>query len=380
MAFILKENNNNNKGILVLKHLELKYYSSLDPNLIDSLRKKFIIGVYFGFHFKIYEDIKNIDFYLAEDNVIEFSEFKSTVPRCNLNGYNFIDNAQFEISHENKITDLIYIGNSSRRKNLKSFLRVLGNLEKRKILPSVIIINVYRPGLDEFLELLKIKFCLRKLKNKNLTYLEVNNNKGRVIPKKVISKLLKSSKFLVLTSRSEGAARVVAEALLCGLGIISYGYMKGGTNNHLGDCDYIYYNERELEDSIISSLSVNHPIQNNNLEKFNQKKSKELLVEFLNFNFSTELGSNFQKQILEANLSNSFQSHNTYLKRSIPTNKKTDECLSTKSLYKLICFLLNQEVKSIKILKFSILDFMKKIYILNLKLLRFVTKNFISSK
>ena len=40
MAFILKENNNNNKGILVLKHLELKYYSSLDPNLIDSLRKK----------------------------------------------------------------------------------------------------------------------------------------------------------------------------------------------------------------------------------------------------------------------------------------------------------------------------------------------------
>ena len=74
MAFILKENNNNNKGILVLKHLELKYYSSLDPNLIDSLRKKFIIGVYFGFHFKIYEDIKNIDFYLAEDNVIEFSE------------------------------------------------------------------------------------------------------------------------------------------------------------------------------------------------------------------------------------------------------------------------------------------------------------------
>ena len=96
---------------------------------------------------------------------------------------------------------------------------------------------------------------------------------------------MKSSKFLVLTSRSEGAARVVAEALLCGLGIISYGYMKGGTNNHLGDCDYIYYNERELEDSIISSLSVNHPIQNNNLEKFNQKKSKELLVEFFKFQF-----------------------------------------------------------------------------------------------
>ena len=73
----------------------------------------------FGFHFKIYEDIKNIDFYLAEDNVIEFSEFKSTVPRCNLNGYNFIDNAQFEISHENKITDLIYIGKFFSKKKFK---------------------------------------------------------------------------------------------------------------------------------------------------------------------------------------------------------------------------------------------------------------------
>jgi len=374
MAFVL-DKNNKGKGILVLKHLEIDYYNSLNIKIIKNLRKKYIIGVYFGFHFKLKKDIKNIDFYLAEDNVIEYSNFNSLIPRCNLNGYNFINNSEFEVSNEDKITDLIYIGNSSRRKNLKSLLNALFNLEKINIYPSVIIINIYRPSVDEVIELLKIKNILNKLSNKKITYIEINNRKGKPIPKYIISKLLKSSKYLVLTSSAEGAARVVAEAILSGVGVISNGNMKGGTNNHLDENDYIYYDVKDLEKSIIKSLNNSGLVKNNNSDKFDQSNSKVILLEFFKTNFNNKLNFDVEQKILDIDLSNSFQSHNTFLNRSIPSNIKTDECLSHTSMYNLVSYLLNHEVNKYRIIILRFYDFIIKRVNFSIKIIKFVTKN-----
>ena len=189
---------------------------------------------------------------------------------------------------------------------------------------------------------------------------------------------MKSSKYLVLTSKSEGAARVVAEAILSGLGVISYGYMKGGTNNHLDECDFIYHNDNELEESILSSLKVSHSTVNKNHKKFNQNNSKKILLDFIEYNFNNQISKTFHKEILATNLSNSFQSHNTILDRSIPTNNKTDECLSIESIYKLCCFLLNEKISLTKIQIFKVKDFFIGINKFTLKLLRFATKNIIS--
>lgn len=358
MAFILQENTKNSKGILIIKHLEYVFFNAMPIIKISQLRKKYIIGLYFGFYTFRKNDFENIDFYIGEDNVVCIP--KSNIPRLNLNGYNFQPKSFFVKNGLKKQFDFIFIGDPSRRKRLSMLIQSLNKaLDKCNF--SVLIINRTK-SKNIYSRLLNynVRASLSKLnsnKRNFITYLEVDQSNNLLIPRNVIPFFIESAKCLIIPSLAEGAARVVAEALAKGLNIISYKEMQGATNNHLHkDYDLLFKTDKELIDKIYYYIkNYDNFFSKKNVdvkETFFEENSKNKLKLFLQNTFK-----NFkidENNFKNTTLVNSLQSHNTFLPRFLPSNKKTDECQSYLSMYKLTSYLLQTPPNMYSILLFRI--------------------------
>lgn len=349
MAFILQHQTKNSKGILVFKHLEVVFFNAMSYKKICQLREKYLIGLYFGTFTRKKNDYKHIDFYIGEDNVIEID--KTFIPRLNLNGYNFLPESVFINKKLKKQFDFIFIGDPSRNKRLSMFIDSINKaLDQCNF--SVLIINRIKSKslYSKFLNKI-VRASLGKMddnKRSNITYFEVDQSMNTLIPRDVMPFFIESSKCLVTTSLFEGAARVVAESLSKGLNVISFIEMKGATNNHLHkDYDLLFHNENDLVQKIIfyiknfdirfANKSINYK------DIFSENKSKEKLKLFLEENFKDMKID--KENLVSIKLTNSFQSHNTFLPRYLPSNKKTDECLSFDSIYRTICYLTENPTK-----------------------------------
>lgn len=358
MAFILQHHKKNSKGILILKHLEFVFFNAMSLKKIFQLQEKYIIGLYFGFYTFKKNDFENIDFYIGEDNVVEIPQSKT--PRLNLNGYNFQPKSFFVKNGLKKQFDFIFIGDPSRRKRLSMLIDSLNSaLDKCSF--SVLIINRTKTKslYSKFLNKI-VRASLGKMnynKRSHITYLEVDQSNNALIPRDVIPFFIESAKCLIIPSLAEGAARVVAESLAKGLNVISFKDMQGATNNHLHkDYDLLFNTEKDLTDKICYYVENYKNIfskKNIDFEDiFFEDNSKHKLKIFLQNTFK-----NFhldKKNFKNKRLANSLQSHNTFLPRFLPSNKKTDECISFDSMYKLICYLTENPIKKHSIFLYRI--------------------------
>lgn len=375
MAFLLLkyEEETNTKGILIFKHLEINLLTKIDKNLINKLKERYILGMYFGFYYILNQDIKDIDFYVAEDNVIEY-RFNSTTPRINLNGYNFIGN-EYEniIKKDNKLYDFIFIGSASRRKGLKQLLSSINKIATTtKLTPQIVIINRVSGGI--YMKILNriVKQKLDEIPKKfrkNITYIELDSTTGYQLPKYLIKELLCLSKTLILPSRDEGCARVVAEAQLMGLNIISYKYMNGGTNNHLTKYDILYDNFSDMSTEMIENLNNYNNFYSKKdisfneiyLEKYSKQTFAKELSRLFNYDFKF-LNDKFNDIVFY----NSISSHNTLLPREYSSNPFTDEIYSYEVMSKLITWLSGEKDQSV------IVNFIYKYYDLYYKIKKYV--------
>lgn len=364
MAFILSQPGSC-KGILVFKHLEINFVNSLDIKIIKKLKEKYVIGVYFGFYTKLNNDIGWCDFYLAADNLIS-SQDTLLKPRIALNGFNFISSD--EVSNGNVVDkkyDFIFIGNSQTRKNLLKYIKALKILSDNNDNYSAIIINRLGNSIENKLYVKKIRKTLSAfstVKRSNITYIE-SMTESDPLPKDFIKLLYQQSRYLVITSRAEGAARVVGEASLNNLGIISYSKMLGGTNNYLNEEVDILFDDFEKLPNILNSALmrknnlINYSSNNKDLylESVSKKKLIKELVSLFDFNESA-LRQEFSKK----NLYNAFSSHLNLLDAK-HSNNRTDEILSNKKMYLFVNYLTNSTPSSIKKIRLSILDFLLKL-------------------
>ena len=367
MPFILLKPSKSRKGIIVLKHLELFAFKSLKKRHRIEIKKKYLIGIYFGYSYILVEDIPFADFYLAEDNVINFINFKSSMPRCNLNGYNFLT-VPIKNRNTTKLFDFLFIGNSSKRKNLIFFLNALKlTINKSKnIKLNIALIVVHQNSYLNNYELSKCERLISELKTEKcqFTYIKIDAKKNFKLPKNTIDLFYKNSRNLVLCSYGEGAARVVAEAKLHGLGVLFYELTKGGSRNHFNEkYDFIFSNIEEFSRAILSSLN-NKRMDQKTLDYyktiFSETNSKQKLAEFLSYQFSFDLNE-LKNYFRKLNLMNSFQSHNQFLPREIPSVEKTDECLTPSSMTRLYEYLFFGKPR----IKFSFRDFN---YLLKIKI------------
>ncbi|MDB4060215.1 hypothetical protein N9492_01190 [Flavobacteriaceae bacterium] len=330
----------------------------MSPKKIFQLQEKYMIGLYFGFYTFKKNDFENIDFYIGEDNVVEIPQSKT--PRLNLNGYNFQPKSFFVKNGLKKQFDFIFIGDPSRRKRLSMLIDSLNSaLDKCSF--SVLIINRTKTKslYSKFLNKI-VRASLGKMnynKRSHITYLEVDQSNNALIPRDVIPFFIESAKCLIIPSLAEGAARVVAESLAKGLNVISFKDMQGATNNHLHkDYDLLFNTEKDLTDKICYYVENYKNIfskKNIDFEDiFLEDNSKHKLKIFLQNTFK-----NFhldKKNFKNKRLVNSLQSHNTFLPRFLPSNKKTDECISFDSMYKLICYLTENPIKKHSIFLYRI--------------------------
>jgi pyruvate formate-lyase activating enzyme-like uncharacterized protein len=160
------------------------------------------------------------------------------------------------------------------------------------------------------------------------------------VPKDAIYLLMRQSKALICPSRSEGAARVVAEACLRRLNVISFSEMKGGTNNFL-DSQY---------DIKFDDLNQLHLTMKNFMEHYDFYKQKPLLNS--NIYLESESKLLFIRRISEItgiayndcfntakdlNMRNALSCHTNILPSKF-TSKQTDE---THTSVKMVMYLEN---------------------------------------
>jgi len=352
MAVVLLECKEKSKGILVLKHLELSSFLSLGAKAIENLKRKYIIGMYFGFYFELAKDIPYLDFYLAEDNVINFLGDNSSVPRCNLNGYNFIHRHIKDIPIT-PVNDFIFIGSYSPRKNLILFLKALLAVSENPRVLVVVDFNSQNKVQRRIRR--EVKNLLLKLNNASISIIEVRKNEGLYLNRKTIDLLLQASRVLVIPSRSEGAARVVAEAKILGLDVISNKHMKGGTNNHLHSVsDYLFDGLMDLSSALeayssCTKLNFTSP----ELLVFNHDQSRWIFTEFIASNFGDRLEKSSLAGLLKLDMENLFQSHKCTLPRHIPDASRNDECYSLSAMYRLYAYLSGSEEGVSKVMMYA---------------------------
>ena len=222
--FKLSNSTTNKKGILIFKHLEQGLINNLGrTNSLDLIKKKYIIGLYFGGATSF--DIKNdmIDFIVAKKNVIS-NEKEITRPILRYSGNSFISADILHYRESIKKLDYVGVFLRSKRKRPEDFIEISKILQK------------HNPDL-------KIHLLTYGDKNNNLTFLDhgyshpnfvhedfiTNTSNPFPISQDQLYKLISSSKAFIHTSNSEGASRMVIASCLLSVPVFYNKDIKGGT-------------------------------------------------------------------------------------------------------------------------------------------------------
>lgn len=315
-------NNTNKKKLVVFKHLEIQYLNQLSVSQFNEIKKKNLIGYYFGGHFNFKLKHKP-DFIISSKGLISSLNLDLTgIKIIELSGFNFLPSDIQTFLSDKEDDNLIYIGDLSRSKN---FLDVIKFSKKHK--PSYIkayfrINNIFDKTI---LKILSFIFKIKKYR------IEINWPEKDKFERKYLFKKLSKSRALIATYTREGAARVIAEAEVLCKPIIFNPSMKGGS------LDFCIKNENVS----IDKYSNNH--------KFTIKNPKEKLSLYsckdntLIFNSFIKENFNIDYQFENDELVNAFSAHKNVLPKEI-SNNKTDEISDMNSFINAYSFLINKKL------------------------------------
>lgn len=338
MPFLFKGKSQSSKGVLILKHSEYKVFRSMPEKIRRSVKVDYSIGVYFGFAMNLAESWgrETVDFVVATDNVAK--GLSKDIPRIPLNGFNFIAPADEKFSDEAlvKLYDFMFVGNSQTRKNLNKLVSSISELDSSGKHFSFFILNRVGLSLEEKLNARRIRKKIDSLSDEaraNVTYMELNGSQDQ-LPKNLLFLAMRQSRALICPSRSEGAARIVAEAALRGLNIISYKHMKGGTNNFLDlKYDIIFDDFNRLSEAMVQYITDIEFYSKKEVkcrEIYQENHSKVRFVEFLS-SIISEPTNDLMKIASKLDMKNALSSHTNFLPSNC-SSKMSDEALTSTSM------------------------------------------------
>lgn len=228
-------------SILIIKHLEDHLLEKLPQNVLEQLAQSHLLGLYIG-HAAGTRDVGNFSkysFVIAPPTIATSCRRRGYKgPILQLSGFNFLPDEYFEKVPVECLTSFaLYVGNFQKRKALDEAIVIGANLlRSRKVEELRFVVsardrferNLRRILVSLFVGVPVVRF-LQKQEGKNLSRGEVRRQ-------------IEASSIVIVPYKSEGAARVVAEAEALGKPMILNGKMEGGSLDFVtGQEDFIYW-------------------------------------------------------------------------------------------------------------------------------------------
>lgn len=225
--------NTDKKPVLIFKHLELAFLNLLNEHDFNYLRENYLIGYYFGGNY--YDRIKFLpDFYICIPGLNDWlREYFADIAWFPFSGFNFLPESAFKedrvdvmrpdaVKLHSKTPYILYIGDFSQRKGLPEALHFLAeNSELRAIL--VLRVSSYTEKLIAQIISLHARCRTGGRIEIVVPQTGITHSRNQVFD------WLRNSSSVLMPYKSEGAARVFAEAEICGKPIIFNELMTGGT-------------------------------------------------------------------------------------------------------------------------------------------------------
>lgn len=281
MATIIKKKENSSKGIISFTHKEKKYFNNLITNLllkkqIKEIKENYFFSMHWGWYHKDHKDIPLIDFHLAGKGTLNFKNTKSNLI-MNFCNRNFIDK-KFKVKNLNKIYDIISITRPVKFKNIDKIFSALRKIYNKKIYLKVLIIfPIYSKNdlnkKEYYTNLFEDYQKIFSPKERNyFSLMPVYSGSLFPLSKDDICNFLNQSKLFLLPVEKEGASRVIHEALLCGVPVITCKNLKGGGLDYLNEQNSCLIDDLDRMDETI--LMANEKIDKFVIE---EKKIREQL-------------------------------------------------------------------------------------------------------
>jgi glycosyltransferase involved in cell wall biosynthesis len=261
MAFILKRPVGQSKGVALFTHKEralLDLGSPLIGEALRRLRDSYVVGMHWGFYAEDVPVLPAVDFHLAKASTVSFRE-PGRIRALPFNSSMFTPEF-FRQEPRPKHWDIISVTRDARFKNTDQLLRALRIVYDRRPETHTLVIctasavpdprredlGIWKQYESSFSELERERFKLVM-------------TRGHMFPfsRRDVAFFYQSSRVFTLFTEKEGVAKVVNEALLCGLPVVIKAGFKGGGADYLTPENARRFNsEAEGAEAILQTLAA----------------------------------------------------------------------------------------------------------------------------
>ena len=303
MAHIFKKPTKDNKGIIVLTHKE----KDIGQQLYDRYKDSYFFGTHYGGHHVRVDKLPYQDFYMGTPSVAPFvGEEPFRIP---FSSRGFSPAYYRERAEVHKEWDILNISRNTNCKNLPLFLFAIRRLydegHKLKVL-LVVPSCMSESKTNHFLELVEVyKKMFSTEEREYFTLLRLSSELGFLgISPRTIAYFYQSSKVFTLLSAAEGASRVVHEALLCGLPVVCYKGIQGGSADYLDETNSVCFNnENDVHTSLLKAVEQHDTLNTNSellAEELREDKTLPKLKEYFK-QLYTMHGQEFDGELINTN-------------------------------------------------------------------------------
>lgn len=237
MAFVLKAPIGSSKGVVMFTHKErslLNLSAPLIGRALSQLRERYLVGMHWGFYAVDVPVFPAVDFHLTKPSTVQFRA-PAQVRTLPFNSSMFTP-AYFRQEERPKHWDIISVTRDAKFKNTDQLLQALRIVYDQRPQTHTLVIctasAVPDPEREDLGLWQQYEQSFTELERERFKLVMTN---GSIFPfaRRDVAFFYQSSRVFTLFTETEGVAKVVNEALLCGLPVVIKAGFKGGGADYL---------------------------------------------------------------------------------------------------------------------------------------------------
>lgn len=292
MAQVFVKHQGNVKGVVVFTHKE--YYNFLKKDVSEDtlalIKKHYIVGIHFGWYHKDPELCDFVDFLLASEGTVEFTN-ECPVPRLKMSSRNFVSERFDNSDNTNRFWDIACISRDAKFKNLDKFMASIRKLFDQYGPFKVALVSTgqtskVRDASFFYADLISDYYKLfSEQERDSFVLIRPDTALGSGgINETFIAFLLANSKVLTLFSTLEGDTRVPSEGLLSGCKVVVSKHLKGGGTDLLTDYNSVQFDRFDEAHEALHQAIVTHgsyTLKDEDRAQVNENESIKRVIAFL---------------------------------------------------------------------------------------------------